>query len=683
LNQSGKNTLTQGEAERSYKFKKGASVSSVQTQNLIINGSFEQFDESAAVAKGDWWGVRSMPGWVLDGTQKDGSNWFEVVKSGHRGITTEYGSRWLDMDASSGNISIHQTVAGVEADKQYTLFVTLASSGKGEGVDVFWAGKRIASIVPDSLTMQTYSFVVVGGASPDANTIRLVGTGAANGIGVSLDDVSLVRNPDPVEVDASVPFVINQINEGTVNVETYKYGAGSGREFFVNFDHGVDKIVILADLAKSWADLQAKASIYQSEGSTVIEFHDGRNVMVFTQTDASKIGPQNFVFEGAPSIASRTVGGNLIKNGSFESVTTATSVTNSWGIGSLAIDGWTLSGTPRQGSNWFEMHTSGVRSVAAADGKYWLDLDASSGNIGMSQQVSGVEEGRFYTLSFNAASSRTGNSVDVFWDGVKIGTVTPDGTAMKEFSFVIEGHAGADMNRLSFSGTGTGDGYGVSLDNVRLFAHETVADAADVFSFGLDSGRQYVTNFDLGRDIIVIRSDFFENFEQMMQHVSVYQDGRTMIMEFDNGREVLVLPQFDKEKFSADMFKFEGVARTTIAQGRGDIRTGTDGDDTMITGAGNQTIDAGMGFDVLTGGVGADKFMFNAKSGHDFITDFAAGDDFIVISMDLAGSFEELLKNAAIYQDGNSTQIEFKDGQMITLFGVEAGRVSADWFAFV
>jgi hypothetical protein len=87
-------------------------VSFVQTQNLVVNGSFEQFDEAAAAAKGDWWGVRTMPGWVLKGTQKDNSNWFEIVKSGHRGIVTEYGSRWLDMDASSGNIAIRQTVAG-------------------------------------------------------------------------------------------------------------------------------------------------------------------------------------------------------------------------------------------------------------------------------------------------------------------------------------------------------------------------------------------------------------------------------------------------------------------------------------------------------------------------------------------------------------------------------------------
>jgi Ca2+-binding RTX toxin-like protein len=652
-------------------------VSFVQSQNLVVNGSFELFDEATASAKGDWWGVRSMPGWVLEGTQKDGSNWFEVVKSGHRGIVSEYGGRWLDMDASSGNIAIHQQIASVEAGKQYTLFVTLASSGKGEGVDIFWGGQKIKSIVPDSLTMQTYAIVVTGNAEAALNTIRLVGTGAANGIGVSLDDVSLIKNPDPVAVESSAPFVIDQINEGTVNVDTYKYGAQSGREFFVNFDQGVDKIVILSELATSWADLQAKAAIYQSEGSTVIEFHDGKNVMVFTQTDASKLGPQNFLFDGAPSIATKTVGGNLIKNGSFENFAGATTVTNSWGLGALAIDGWTLGGTAKQGSNWFEMHTSGLRNVAAADGKYWLDLDASSGNITVSQSVADVKEGQHYTLTFSAASSKAGNSVDVYWDGQKIGSVTPTGTAMQEFSFVVEG-----MNKLTFAGVGAADGYGVSLDNVKLLAHETVEKMADIFNFGLGSGHMYVTNFDMGTDIIVIRSDLFANFDEMMKHAAVYQDGKTTVVEFDNGQEALILPQFDMGKFSAEMFKFEGVYKTDPGRGRGDLRTGTDGDDTIIAGAGNQTLDGGAGFDVLTGGVGADKFIFNAKSGHDFITDFTAGEDKIVIYKELADSFESLLKTAAIYQDGNSTQIEFAGGQLLTLHGVIAEKVSADWFAF-
>jgi Ca2+-binding RTX toxin-like protein len=658
-------------------------VTFIQSTNLIANGSFELFDETAAAAKGDWWGVRALPGWTLEGTPKDNTNWFEIVKSGHRGVTTEYGSRWLDMDASSGNIALRQQVAGVETGKQYTLFVTLASSAKGEGLDIFWGGQKIKSIVPDSAVMQTYSIVVTGFDTPELNTLRLVGTGAVNGIGVSLDDVSLVRNPDPVEVDPSIPFVINRMNDGTVNVDNYKYGAESGREFFINFDTGTDKIHVLGDLAKSWAELQAKAAIYQSEGSTVVEFHDGKNVMVFTQTDVSKLGPQSFIFVDAPSVSTKTVGGNLIRNGSFESLTGAKTEALAWGIGAYNLEGWTLSGTVKQSSNWFELHSSGRRDVAASDGKYWLDMDASSGNLTVSQQVQGMEEGRYYTLTFSAASSRTGNSVDVFWDGVKVGSVTPAGLAMQDFSFVVEGHVGTDMNRLSFAGVGTADGYGVSLDNVRLVAHETVGQTAEIHKFGLGSGRQYVTNFDVGVDVIVIRSDLFENFEQFMANSAIYQDGKTTIIEINNGQDLIILPQFDMGKVSAEMFKFEGEYKPTDSRGRADMRFGTEDDDTLIAGAGSQTFDGGAGFDIITGGVGRDKFYFHAKSDRDFITDFTAGEDVLVVSRDLADSYEALLKTGAIYQDGNSTQVEFANGQLITLYGVNAEKASAEWFAFV
>jgi Ca2+-binding RTX toxin-like protein len=655
-------------------------MSFIASNNLVTNGSFEDLDLATATARGEWWSSRSIAGWVLEGTQRDGTNWFEIVQSGHRGVVTEYGSKWLDMDASSGNIAIRQQVANVEAGKSYTLFVTLASSGKGDGVDIFWGGVKLANIVPAGLAMETYSVVVTGYADAALNTIRLAGTGSANGIGVSLDDVSLVRNPDPIEVDPSVPFVINAMHEGTVNADAYKYGAGSGREFFINFDERQDRIYINKNLATSWADLQSKAAIYQSEGSTVVEFKNGTEVFVLTQFDVSKLGPSAFVFEGATSISSKTVGGNLIQNGSFEKI--GTSVSNGWGLGALALDGWSLAGTATQGSNWFEMHSSGVRNVAASDGKYWLDLDASSGNISVSQHVNGIDAGRFYTVTFSAASSKAGNAVDVSWDGQKLGTVIPTGTGMQEFSFVVEGHAGATLNNLTFSGTGSADGYGVSLDNVRMFAHETVVETADVFSFGLGSGRMYAANFDVGRDIIIIKSNLFENFEQFKTHTAIYQDGKSTIIEFDNGREVIVLPQFDAGKISAEMFKFEGASKVTDSRGRGDLHNGTEGNDTIICGAGNQTIDGGVGFDILTGGVGADKFMFNAKSGHDFITDFTAGEDRIVISRELADSFEALMKTSAVYQDGHSTQIEFAGGQLITLYGVEAARVSAEWFAF-
>jgi Ca2+-binding RTX toxin-like protein len=655
-------------------------VSVESFENLIVNGSFEQFDALKAAAYGDWWGVRNLQGWQLEGTAKDGSNWFEIVKSGHGGVMTKFGSKWLDMDASAGNIAINQEVKGIESGKHYKLSITLASRGTGDGVDIFWGGVKLTNIVPSGIGMETVTFTVTGFEDSAMNTLRLAGTGIANGLGVSVDDVSLVRVPDPVVEDPA--FVINAINNSTADVDHYSFGATSGREFYNDFGIGQDIIHIGADLATSWADLQKKAGIYQSEGSAVVEFHSGTETLVFTHTNAAKLGPASFVFDAAPPVTAKAVGTNLIRNGSFETMTGGATVSNSWGLGALSIDGWSVAGTATKGTNWFEMHTSGQRSVASSDGKYWLDMDASSGNITISQQVAGIEEGRYYTLSFFAGSSKTGNAVDVLWDGQKIGTVSPTSTAMQEYSFVIEGRAEASMNMLTLRGTGTADGHGVSIDNVRLLAHELVEKPADIFDFGLGSGRLYATDFDASIDRIAIRNDLFSNYDELRAHSTIYQDGKSAILEFDNGRESIAFTQFDATKISEEIFNFQKEAYTE-SRGRNVVLKGTDGDDTLITGAGNQTIYGGGGFDIMSGGTGSDKFMIDGKSGRGFITDFEGGKDYLVITADVSGSYEHFVKTGALYQEGSSTMIEFATGQIVTLYGVQSSAVTADWFAFV
>jgi hypothetical protein len=647
--------------------------------NLIKNGSFEEFDANAAANYTTWWGARSLAGWTLEGVQKDKTNWFEIANSGVRGVNTTSGSKWLDMDASNGNIAVNQTVEGVEAGKSYTLSVKLASSNYGEGVDIYWGGVKLANIVPTKATMETVTFTVTGMEDAALNTLRLVGTGVSNGLGVSIDEVSLVQNADGFFAEDDASFYIDAVHEGTANAQYFEAGAGSGRQFINNFDAAFDHIQIRANLATSWADLQQKATIYQSGASAVIEFHNESEVIILTQFDVQKLGPALFTFD-APAVTTAVEGKNLINNGSFESVGGNTKM--NWGYGATVIDGWTLGGTAKTGTNWFEMHSSGVRGVSAADGKYWLDMDASNGNIAVTQAVKGVEAGRYYTVSFSVAASSSGNMVDVFWAGQKIATVTPDGSKMQEFSFVVEGYSNASQNVLSFNSIGAADGYGVSLDNVRMFAHESVLPTPDVFTFGLGSGRMYVTDFNLGFDKVSVRADLASSFDDLMSQASAYQDGRTTIIEFHNGREVIVLPQFDVSQLSADMFTFEKPSRSTDMQGVSRQINGTEKDDVLIAGAGDQTFDGGEGFDIITGGLGADSFIYKATSGHDFIADFNGSEDRIVMSADIAKSFDELLEVGAIYQDGKSTQIEVGEGMMITLYGVDAKTVSADWFIF-
>jgi hypothetical protein len=203
--------------------------------------------------------------------------------------------------------------------------------------------------------------------------------------------------------------------------------------------------------------------------------------------------------------------------------------------------------------------------------------------------------------------------------------------------------------------------------------------AAEVFNFGLNSGQVQIGTFDVGIDTIMVSGDLLSSFEQLHDRATIYQDGHAAVIEFHNGHDLLSIAHMDVAELSASMFQFE----VQQPEAESLVLSGTAEDDVMIFGSGNQTIDPGAGFDVVTGGVGADTFMFNTKSGHDFITDFVIGEDKIQIDQFLAADFDAMMDVASIYQDGGSTQVEFAGGQMITLYGIEASRVTQDSFVFV
>jgi hypothetical protein len=200
---------------------------------------------------------------------------------------------------------------------------------------------------------------------------------------------------------------------------------------------------------------------------------------------------------------------------------------------------------------------------------------------------------------------------------------------------------------------------------------------SDLFSFRPGSGHVYVTDFDKGADHILVTSDRFSNFDEMLAQSVAYQDEGSTVIEFHNGTDFLVLTHFSVSQLSADMFTFEVPA----TQGLQSIH-GTEGNDVIELGSGGGIVDPGAGFDVITAGSGHDTFVFDTNSGHDFIVDFKPQDDHIQIDTTLAKSFDDLLDHAAIYQDGGSAQIEFSGGQLITLYNTSAASIGADWFVF-
>jgi Ca2+-binding RTX toxin-like protein len=109
-----------------------------------------------------------------------------------------------------------------------------------------------------------------------------------------------------------------------------------------------------------------------------------------------------------------------------------------------------------------------------------------------------------------------------------------------------------------------------------------------------------------------------------------------------------------------------------------DILAGGSGADTLIGGAGNDTLIGGIGHDLLTGGEGADNFIFNA--GHDVITDFALGVDQITLDTrlwtGLTSSDDLLFIYGAITERG--ALITFDTGDTLTIAGVTDLAALAD-----
>jgi hypothetical protein len=77
--------------------------------------------------------------------------------------------------------------------------------------------------------------------------------------------------------------------------DTVRFGQGSGRDYVTSFLSG-DTIEVTANLATSWEDLLQHSSIYQDGTSTVVEFDNGSELLIFTHTSISDITRDSFYF---------------------------------------------------------------------------------------------------------------------------------------------------------------------------------------------------------------------------------------------------------------------------------------------------------------------------------------------------------------------------------------------------
>lgn len=129
-----------------------------------------------------------------------------------------------------------------------------------------------------------------------------------------------------------------------------------------------------------------------------------------------------------------------------------------------------------------------------------------------------------------------------------------------------------------------------------------------------------------------------------------------------------------------------GDGNDTLLGGRGeDILIGGVGDDVLfggrsedwlLGGAGNDVLNGGLGRDLLTGGAGADRFQLYLGGGHDVVTDFNAAEG------DRIGLTAGAAYTVSTGADGFAAVAIAGSNDWLSLAGVQASQVNADWFLF-
>lgn len=110
-----------------------------------------------------------------------------------------------------------------------------------------------------------------------------------------------------------------------------------------------------------------------------------------------------------------------------------------------------------------------------------------------------------------------------------------------------------------------------------------------------------------------------------------------------------------------------------------DTLLGGDGNDILVEGRGAGTLNGGRGDDWMKGDQDADRFVFEAASGNDFIVDFEDGIDLLDMrALNLTG-----LGDLTVTQDGADTLIAIDAGNSVRLGKFTATDIGADDFLFV
>jgi Ca2+-binding RTX toxin-like protein len=311
---------------------------------------------------------------------------------------------------------------------------------------------------------------------------------------------------------------------------------------------------------------------------------------------------------------------NLVENGSFEDTTGMTQTGYGY-VDTGSIPNW----TETDPSASIDVHNNGRGGIEATDGNNWLDLEASPGDNRIGQDVSGIEDGQSYVLTFDAGDGASGgpaseNLVNVYWGGELVATIDPPQGETSNYQFALIGGAGDGSDRLEFEGVGPDDNVGASIDSVRIFSSDFTASDDDKNDY-IDGGAGDDTLFGEGGDDTIIGGDGSD--------IVFGGDGNDDIDTSSTNAFPLPDLGFPTNPLfpavAADSDPFDDRDFVDGGDGNDTISTGDD-EDTILGGDGDDIIDAGIDADTIYGGDGKDTII--GGEGSDYI-EGGDGDDTI------------------------------------------------------
>ena len=170
-----------------------ATQAAVAAPNLLVNGGFE----STFVADGSWVNVSTTAGWTWLGGPGSG---FEIRNS--VAGSAQEGRNYIELD-TNGNTLMGQYVdnlsAGIQLDLSFWYSPREYQPASTNGIVVFWNGVQLGDILTGDGGVGNVwrQQQVVVTAQAGRNLLSFASVGSSDGVGGSLDNVSLNRVPEP------------------------------------------------------------------------------------------------------------------------------------------------------------------------------------------------------------------------------------------------------------------------------------------------------------------------------------------------------------------------------------------------------------------------------------------------------------------------------------------------------